>query len=1027
MINNYIIKDYFNRYLNQINNFQNEINNKNEIMGENTNISFEQIEELKSDLKLNPESMHFINAYYLNILKNVFLELVNIFPELVICNKYHNDKKSIEKYFRRNIFLNLLHNKGKYIKDFNFETKNKNYDDKSKLYEKLEIIIKYFIDNSLYSKEKFLKYIYPFILNNGYFYLKLDKFYEFIPDELFKIKLFIDISLNNYSLLNNLGKNEKINEIINNNNDYRLYYLSYILRIGITNFIIYKNDITLQNNLSFDFYHLYRLRNMIWILRYNSKIIFENLNQDIIIFINYLLNKENDKITMERNDKVDELLDIGSTLSLFLITIYFNYNYEIGINFDKESLHELLLNLFKLSNIICSQNYLESISYNKKLILFSLFSVFNIFPFPFNDKILNKNVFKLYNYINGCLLNYNSILYSNNFFNVESKFQARDFDIYSDGNNDIFTENYMKIFNIEGNNIIINYNIATTLFRLILTGLIQISTEKFFKELESSTSSFNIFENNEISKDSAILFYYNCLNFYFIKNKDEPRKNSATNFIEIINSNFYHSSFLFPKMKNENNYAKFFLNDYLKCLLLCDKLDYNVLYSFLLNIDRKRNNVNFNLLIFLLKEKWNISFQNEMQNPFNYDSRYYYGKLLICLEHIKTGKNNIFISLIILRRIFPEIILLIDHYLKNHNINKNDFIKKEYIINGKIINILTHEFEDIWDENKNINILEELINNKNNQKIVGQIISYYFLALSRTMKIFSEFGFDFRNAKSLWNQNDSSIKMINYKGRGKYKNKIKFREIKSKRCYNNLYIGTKNRKIKECLIKIMYKKKIGNKIEENKKKGDNPKKEGSEKIKENGEQIANKEEEKKENEDNQKIITKNIVFHFNQLFYETSINKAIGKRRKYPIQDIIGLFENDYKKNYKELNTIDNEYYFLFEVTFYCMYLNLIKIYYQNKDKIKDEETFIFDSIEKFLINYETYSLYINFIEEEGVKTFIKRKYDELFDNLPSYIKLYPKTYMTIPKLRKYLLKNKIFKNYNNEYINIIEKKKLIL
>ena len=407
---------------------------------------------------------------------------------------------------------------------------------------------------------------------------------------------------------------------------------------------------------------------MIWILRYNSKIIFENLNQDIIIFINYLLNKENDKITMERNDKVDELLDIGSTLSLFLITIYFNYNYEIGINFDKESLYELLLNLFKLSNIICSQNYLESISYNKKLILFSLFSVFNLFPFPFNDKILNKNVFKLYNYINGCLLNYNSILYSNNFFNVESKFQARDFDIFSDGNNDIFTENYMKIFNIEGNNIIINYNIATTLFRLILTGLIQISTEKFFKELESSTSSFNIFENNEISKDSAILFYYNCLNFYFIKNKDEPRKNSATNFIEIINSNFYYSSFLFPKMKNENDYAKFFLNDYLKCLLLCDKLDYNVLYSFLLNIDRKRNNVNFNLLIFLLKEKWNISFQNEMQNPFNYDSRYYYGKLLICLEHIKTGKNNIFISLIILRRIFPEIILLIDHYLTNHNI-----------------------------------------------------------------------------------------------------------------------------------------------------------------------------------------------------------------------------------------------------------------------------------------------------------------------------------------------------------------------
>jgi len=218
-------------------------------------------------------------------------------------------------------------------------------------------------------------------------------------------------------------------------------------------------------------------------------------------------------------------------------------------------------------------------------------------------------------------------------------------------------------------------------------------------------------------------------------------------------------------------------------------------------------------------------------------------------------------------------------------------------------------------------------------------------------------------------------------------------------------------------------KKKENESEENIKKKDQPKKKENENINEKEEeQLINEEEDKIEYEENLEKLKKNIVLYFNQLFYESAINRVTDKKRKYSIQNIIGLFEKEYKNNFSELNVIDNEYYYLFEITFYCIYLNLIEIYYKNKNNFRREISFIFDLIEKFLTTYETYSLYINFIEEEGAKTFIKNKYDELYDYLPSFIKLYPKTYKSTKKLRKYLLKNKIFKYYGNEYINIIEK-----
>ena len=103
-----------------------------------------------------------------------------------------------------------------------------------------------------------------------------------------------------------------------------------------------------------------------------------------------------------------------------------------------------------------------------------MFSIFNVCPLPINDKLFDNKIFKIYNYINGCLINYNSILNSANFFNSKNNFQAKYFDIFSNDNNDIFEENYVKMFNIECNNILINYNTIATLFRLMLSEVIKI-------------------------------------------------------------------------------------------------------------------------------------------------------------------------------------------------------------------------------------------------------------------------------------------------------------------------------------------------------------------------------------------------------------------------------------------------------------------------------------------------------------------------------------------------------------------------
>ena len=141
------------------------------------------------------------------------------------------------------------------------------------------------------------------------------------------------------------------------------------------------------------------------------------------------------------------------------------------------------------------------------------------------------------------------------------------------------------------------------------------------------------------------------------------------------------------------------------------------------------------------------------------------------------------------------------------------------------------------------------------------------------------------------------------------------------------------------------------------------------------------------------------------------------------LNQIKGALERGYREHLKYLKNINNEYYFLFEITFYCIYLNLLEIYLKLENDKDEEISFVRKSIMKFIKAYEKYSLYINFIDEEGAKTYMKNKYDELYEYLPSIIKLFPKEYKSNYDLRKYLLDKKRFKLIDNTFIKIEQKK----
>ena len=166
----------------------------------------------------------------------------------------------------------------------------------------------------------------------------------------------------------------------------------------------------------------------------------------------------------------------------------------------------------------------------------------------------------------------------------------------------------------------------------------------------------------------------------------------------------------------------------------------NVIYSLLVNYLHeqitKGYNINGNeihLLFFLLEDIWNIKFSS-----VDYDKKYlglnYLQKLKKCLYKIKMGKNYIFSSIILLRRLLPLILKYFEFYFECYYKNNQEFdIEK---IN---ISIYRYKEEKIFDSIRKIELLNKKKKAKNCRMKLQNLIISYFMSLNTTMKRFSEF------------------------------------------------------------------------------------------------------------------------------------------------------------------------------------------------------------------------------------------------------------------------------------------------
>ena len=792
LTNKDIINEFFLQYLNTLENFVKD----NSLM--QIHFNEKAYNEIKEELKLDLETKHFIDTYYFNIPSNILFEFLKIFPELI--------------YFKSKSF-----NIEKHIDNLRKE-KNSVINEKTKLNKMCEAVINFILQNSKSDIKKFIKYIIQFLFSHGFFYLKLD---EYFPRNIYKIKLFLDLSLN-FDLQNNEIIYRSL-DFIESDNNYLLYYLSYLLRKGITDFNKNKDKNIILNYILFKYPDFNYLNNLINLLKYEAiddiknkklktevnydkkninslNIKYENINENLSIFLNYL-KEEEDPLNKE---EIYKYLDIGSSLSLFIILLDFKEKYTTDMVLESELLFDLFNNLYMLCNLLSSKKFIETFSYEKKLILFSLFSAFYASPLPSNNYL-----FKIYDNINGCLINENSILFNTDYLKYNY------FEIFSKLHKLLFKNNSFQMFNLEGNNIIVNYNILSSLFRFMIKTLIESIFNNSKGILDKTPNIYNRFYN--IPEDghyySSILFYQNQFYELYIDNiiKNDSFWEALGKALDIPFIFNY-----FPALTKKNE-AFNYLNNYLKNLIIYKNVKPNTLYSVLINYFHKQKETNHsinkndsNLLIFLLIDIWNISLDSNIIND-KYLKYCYLDKFDYCLKIISKAETYIFSSLIILRRTFPLILKIYQLYFDKGN---EDYIKTD---------VYSYDDENIFEQIRDIDILKE---KKKTKKSLFLIIRHYFLALETTMIKFSCMVYN-KEAKD--------------KKDNEFKNNI-----------NNIDIESNNEE--EYIIKC-----------------------------------------------------------FNDKFYEFGVE----------------MFEKKYEDNLIKTRSIEyfSEYYYLFELSFFCFYLSVINLY----------------------------------------------------------------------------------------------------
>ena len=395
-----------------------------------------------NEFKLTLKSNHFIGCYFLNNANLMLKELIKIMPEIY--------------YYKTKGFLEQINFK---------KLKEHMKKDKEIIYNNIRNIIQSFIYEAELNNKIINQLFYPLFYLNGFYDLA----------NLFNNKLStsdemkINLSLNT---INTNFENLYINELMRDDNNILFYYLNHKLKQCL-NIFLQKEEIIMKEEYIFikyesQFQKLFNLMENIKNKQYQNYDKIEN--EDIDKLIAYINNRSNDKIINEDIDELVKLYGITSYISLLFFKLYIdqisvNDKLEHFIEEDPKKYYDIIFSLYKLSLMFSSieQNYPE----HKKLLIFSLFNIFNINLLP------EVYIYKHLQSLNVCLLNHKSILLS-------KSLEGTNLDIFDENKGFIYSQNkrIIPIFDTNGNNLLINNEILYKLFTLLLSKYINIIYEK---------------------------------------------------------------------------------------------------------------------------------------------------------------------------------------------------------------------------------------------------------------------------------------------------------------------------------------------------------------------------------------------------------------------------------------------------------------------------------------------------------------------------------------------------------------------
>ena len=406
----------------------------------------------------------------------------------------------------------------------------------------------------------------------------------------------------------------------------------------------------------------------------NNKIEIKDINK----LIEFISNKN--MVFEKINSEILDLFDITSYISLFLFQIYIknppkdkNYN-KLKEN-NPEDFHDTLFSLYKLSLIFNEIN--SASTYLKKSILFSLFNIFYI------CSVSSIPAFNIYKDINFCILNKNSILFSESLKDTY-------LDIFSETNDFIYSSKLKNIntFDTNGNNLLISNDILYKIFMILLSKYINILSEKNLSNLIPPEDPFK--PNYTIGSEKFYyenIYYLNILNYKVVKIDDpEKEKNEKVciaadlfwkTMIEKCYSNIFNgfkTFYPFKYIKNDNTFS---LYNYLIGFFFNQRSSPQFLIHF---IEENNNQIHFNEIskedichneIYILFNFIKIYFTgynlNQYKEYLSFDKldinskniEINYDELIEIFKCIKKNRPSMLVSMLFLRRLLPNILEII--------------------------------------------------------------------------------------------------------------------------------------------------------------------------------------------------------------------------------------------------------------------------------------------------------------------------------------------------------------------------------